>query len=104
MPEAANERLSIDDLHKTFLNALGAAVASHGDLEKKPLEVDLTSPLPPKLRVYMYNATYPPGGRTTLTVPADASLCSLATVRILVSSCCGMPNFMWISLIPAMCK
>jgi hypothetical protein len=64
MPEAANERLSIDDLHKTFLNALGAAVASHGDLEKKPLEVDLTSPLPPKLRVYMYNATYPPGGRT----------------------------------------
>jgi hypothetical protein len=64
MPGAANERLSIDDLHKTFLNALGAAVASHGDLEKKPLEVDLTSPLPPKLRVYMYNATYPPGGRT----------------------------------------
>jgi hypothetical protein len=64
MSEAANGRLSIEDLHKTFVKALDPAVSCHSDLEKKPLEIDLTGPLPPKLRVYMYNATYPPGGRT----------------------------------------
>lgn len=64
MASPANERLSVEDLHRTFLGALGDAVSSHTDVEAKPLEVDLKSPLPPKLRVYMYNATYPPGGRT----------------------------------------
>ncbi len=61
---STNERLSVGELHRTFLEALGDAVAWHSDLGSKPLEVDLRSPLPPKLRVYMYNATYPPGGRT----------------------------------------
>jgi hypothetical protein len=60
----SNQRLSIADLHERFLQALAPAVVSHGDIEHKPLEVDLKSPLPPKLRVYIYNATYPPGGRT----------------------------------------
>ena len=65
MPSPSNERrLSVAKLHQTFLGALGIAVSWHSDLESKPLKVDLKSPLPPKLRVYIYNATYPPGGRT----------------------------------------
>ena len=59
----ANERLSVEELHRRFLDALPETVLSHSDPAIKPLEVDLKSPLPPKLRVYMYNATYPPGGR-----------------------------------------
>jgi hypothetical protein len=59
----ANERLSVEGLHKAFLKALGNAVIWHGDITSKPLEVDCDVPLPPKLRVYVYNATYPPGGR-----------------------------------------
>jgi hypothetical protein len=64
MPASSNERLSVESLHRTFLKALNNAVVSHSDVVAKPLEVDLKSPLPPKIRVYMYNATYPPGGRT----------------------------------------
>jgi hypothetical protein len=64
MQTALNERLSVEDLHQTFLNALNEAISWHSNIANKPLEVDLKIPLPPKLRVYMYNATYPPGGRT----------------------------------------
>jgi hypothetical protein len=79
MPSSANERrLPVPRLHQTFLEALDSAVISHSDVENKPLEVDLKGPLPPKLRVYIYNATYPPGGRTMgehkiqLIVPGQA--------------------------------
>jgi len=64
VPVLRNEKLSAQDLHQTFLKALGNSVISHSDVSEKPLNVDLRSPLPPKHRVYMYNATYPPGGRT----------------------------------------
>lgn len=64
MPSSSNGRLSVENLHRTFLKALNSAVVSHSDATTKPLEVDLKNPLPPKLRVYIYNATYPPGGRT----------------------------------------
>src|SRR5579872_2608839 len=64
MPLPSNERLSVGDLHRKFLEALNHSVAGHSEIEAKPLEVDLNVPLPPRLRVYMYNATYPPGGRT----------------------------------------
>ena len=64
MPAPLNERLSVEQLHRTFLDSLNGLVASHSDVDTKPLEVDLKNPLPPKLRVYIYNATYPPGGRT----------------------------------------
>jgi hypothetical protein len=65
MPAPSTERrLSIAKLHQTFLEAVTNAIVSHSDVETKPLEVDLRSPLLPKLRVYIYNATYPPGGRT----------------------------------------
>lgn len=78
MTEPGNERLSVEGLHQTFLNALDGAVVSHSSVEVKPLEVDLKGLLPPKLRVYLYNATYPPGGRTMgehkiqLIVPGQA--------------------------------
>jgi hypothetical protein len=64
MAPSPNERLSVEDLHGKFLDALRGSVSAHSAIEAKPLEVDLYNPLPPKLRVYMYNATYPPGGRT----------------------------------------
>src|SRR5437868_9738065 len=64
MAQPSNERLTVAELHQTFLDAVADRVTSHSDVEEKPLEVDLRTPLPPKLRVYMYNATYPPGGRT----------------------------------------
>jgi hypothetical protein len=58
-----NPKLSIEELNRMFLKALEGFVASHSDVTVKPLEVDLLGQLPPKLRVYLYNATYPPGGR-----------------------------------------
>ncbi len=64
MSVSVNERLSVEDLHKALLTALGDSVFGHSDTTIKPLQIDLNYPLPPKLRVYIYNATYPPGGRT----------------------------------------
>lgn len=60
---ASTTRLGQEDLHRRFLEALGGSVTSHSDAETKPLEVDLKPPLPPWLRVYLFNATRPPGGR-----------------------------------------
>lgn len=106
-----NERLSVEELHKTFLDALNGSVSAHTNLNIKPLEVDLKSPLPPMLRVYMYNATYPPGGRKMgehkiqLIVPgqdrggrgqghqdiaADASLWKFRCLTRANSSYCGL--------------
>lgn len=59
----ANTRLSQEDLHRRFVESLGDAVTHHSDLAMKPLDVDLTPPLPPRVRLYMFNATRPPGGR-----------------------------------------
>jgi 5-methylcytosine-specific restriction enzyme B len=55
-----------EDLHNTFLMAMGGDVVQHSDVAVKPLEVDLRPPLPAKIRLYMYTVTDPPGGR-----PAD---------------------------------
>ncbi len=58
------ERVPQDELHRRLVQALGAAnVRSHSPLESKPFELDLAPPLPQRVRVYMYNATRPPGGR-----------------------------------------
>lgn len=57
-------RLDQEDLHEAFISALPGAVLRHGDLGVKPLEIDLRPPLPQKVRLYIYNATQPPGGRT----------------------------------------
>ena len=72
MPLPANERLSVQDLHRKFLDALNGGVASHSEIEAKPLEVDLRAPLPHRLRVYMYNATYPPSKVSTCSAQGAA--------------------------------
>ena len=58
------ERLPQEELHLRLVQALGtASVRLHAPLESKPFEMDLAPPLPQRVRVYMYNATRPPGGR-----------------------------------------
>ena len=42
-------------LHRAFLNALDGYVVVHGDLTRKPLDLDLTLPLPHHLRLYLYS-------------------------------------------------
>jgi len=71
-------RLDQEELHEVFISALPDAVIRHGDLAVKPLEIDLKPPLPQQIRLYIYNATKPPGGRTLgehkiqLIVPGQA--------------------------------
>ena len=60
---ATRSRLRLRELHSAFVTALGARVGRHSDLEVKPLDLDLLSPLPTHARAYTYNATRPPGGR-----------------------------------------
>ena len=62
LPETA--RLAQADLHKLLIGSLGNVVLSHTKIEDKPLDVDLSPPLPHHSRIYIYNATHPPGGRT----------------------------------------
>lgn len=58
------EKMGQDELHNAFVKALGPYVAAVlTGCEEKPLELDLKSPLPHRVRVYLYNATRPPGGR-----------------------------------------
>jgi hypothetical protein len=42
-------------LHQAFLDALAGDVRAHGDIDVKPLEVDLALPLPQRLRLYLYS-------------------------------------------------
>ena len=42
-------------LHRAFLDALDGQVLAHGDLNKKPLDLDLAVPLPQRLRLYLYS-------------------------------------------------
>jgi hypothetical protein len=73
-----SNRLSQSELNQVFLSALGNDVSWHSGLDSKPLEVDVSKPYLNHLRVYIYNATYPPGGRTLgerkiqLIVPGQA--------------------------------
>jgi Methylase-associated X1 len=71
-------RLSQTEMHQRFIHALGGKVQSTSDLSRKPLELDLMPPLPHRVRLYVYNATRPPGGRplgehkVQLMVPGQA--------------------------------
>ena len=56
-------RMKQRELHATLAAALNGRVVRYSGLEAKPLELDLKEPLPSRVRVYMYNATRPPGGR-----------------------------------------
>lgn len=57
-------QLSPQKLHEIFINSIKDIVVYHSDLNKKPLEVDLEIAFPSKIRLYLYNLTDPPGGRT----------------------------------------
>ncbi len=57
------DRMTPTELHAEFLAALSGLVVGHSDLGVKPLELEMEGPLPLRARVYMYNATRPPGGR-----------------------------------------
>lgn len=59
------ERVSQSELHRRFVNSLGKSVASQSSIERKPMELNLVPPLPSRVRVYIFNATRPPGGRPT---------------------------------------
>jgi excisionase family DNA binding protein len=62
--EDLTERVTQEELHRRLVGALGpSCVKSQAPWGDKPFEMDLISPLPQKVRVYMYNATRPPGGR-----------------------------------------
>ena len=52
------------EMHNRIVKSLGIRhLESHGPFEEKPFEMDLKPPLPLQVRVYMFNATRPPGGR-----------------------------------------
>lgn len=58
------ELVSQEELHHRLVAALGhKLVKSYSSFDSKPFEMDLIPPLPIHVRVYMYNATRPPGGR-----------------------------------------
>lgn len=58
------ERVSTEELHRRLVEAIGSdLVHFHSDFAVKPFDMDLESPLPLRVRVYMFNATRPPGGR-----------------------------------------
>lgn len=63
--ELLTERVTQSELHRRFVAALGSRVERQTALERKPLELDLAPPLPGRVRVYLFNATRPPGGRPT---------------------------------------
>lgn len=49
-------------IHRAFLDGLADHVLAHGDLNTKPLDLDLALPLPPYLRLYLYSLVV--GGRS----------------------------------------
>jgi hypothetical protein len=58
------EKLLVADLHKIFTTSLTGQVINISNISNRPLELDLKPPLPHKIRLYIYNLTHPPGGRT----------------------------------------
>jgi hypothetical protein len=57
-------RLRDWELHKAFVSSMGDHVREASDLAGKPLELELLPPLPRRVRLYLFNLTHPPGGRT----------------------------------------
>lgn len=47
--------LPTPELHQRFLSCFDGAATALDDLDSKPLRVDMRLPLPPRLRLYMYN-------------------------------------------------
>lgn len=72
-----SEKLSTAQLSEIFVADLGERLVSYSPVEDKPIDIDLKSPMRP-VRVYLYNLTKPPGGRSEneykiqLIVPGQA--------------------------------
>ena len=61
------DRLPKADIQQRFLDSIGSAAVISADTDAAgELVVELQPPLPRRVRVYVYNATNPSGGRTTL--------------------------------------
>ena len=58
------DRLPKARLAKIFVSSLGSFLIDHSPLSKVPVDVDLRPPLPSKIRVYLFNATHPPGSNS----------------------------------------
>jgi len=59
-----SKRTSKAEIHKKFVDAVDEFVMSHSNFDSVPFEAKLSPPLPRTLRVYAYNVTHPPGGRS----------------------------------------
>lgn len=57
-------KLGVVELHEALLSALAQLVVESSPIDTAPLDLDLEPPLPDQARIYMFNATHPPGGRT----------------------------------------
>lgn len=57
------KKLSVPDLHMTFLQALEPYVKWHSDVSEKPLYVELAPPYCMTIKVFLFNCTNPPGAR-----------------------------------------
>ena len=64
MSDSSVSRLSKKRLNQVLLSALGSAVTYVEDAEGNPLQIDVNIPYKVQLRIYIYNCTNPPGGRT----------------------------------------
>lgn len=64
MSNRGSPKLKKEQLYKLFVDGLGGKVESHTALDKPPLLVDLCQPYQLRMRVYLYNCTNPPGGRS----------------------------------------
>src|SRR5262245_16525091 len=58
-------RLGTSELNTRFLATLGSNVVRADPVNSPVLTLELAPPLPAALRVYLFNSTNPPGGRTT---------------------------------------
>ncbi|MFW2449228.1 MAG: helix-turn-helix domain-containing protein [Qipengyuania pacifica] len=61
--EQLTKKVSQAELHRRFLEALGSDLVPLGPIDRKPLEADLPAPVSKRIRLYIFNATRPPGGR-----------------------------------------
>ncbi len=58
-------KLQTAQLNSIFISHLGERAKVIGSVLEKPLLVDIAIPFEIKLRVYLYNCTCPPGGRSS---------------------------------------
>jgi hypothetical protein len=58
------EKNTKSEIHQKFVEHLDEEVKEHSEFEDIPFEIYFRQFLPSKIRVYAYNVTHPPGGRS----------------------------------------